>query len=65
VLGAVGTVPLRSTAAEQVLLGARLEDATIEAAASAAVKGAQPLSDNGYKIELLKTLLRRTLRSLA
>ena len=65
VLGAVATVPLRSAAAEQVLLGARLEDATIEAAAGAAVKGAQPLSDNGYKVELLKTLLRRTLRSLA
>jgi xanthine dehydrogenase YagS FAD-binding subunit len=65
VLGAVGTAPLRSVAAERVLLGARLEDATIEAAAGAAVKGAQPLSGNGYKIELLKTLLRRTLRSLA
>jgi xanthine dehydrogenase YagS FAD-binding subunit len=65
VLGAVATVPLRSAAAEQVLLGARLEDATIEAAAGAAVKGAQPLSDNGYKVELLKTLLRRTLRSVA
>ena len=26
---------------------------------------AQPLSENGYKVELLKALLRRTLRSLA
>jgi CO/xanthine dehydrogenase FAD-binding subunit len=30
-----------------------------------AVAAAQPLSDNGYKVELLKTLLRRMLRSLA
>ena len=65
VLGAVAPVPLRSSAAEQVLLGKRLEDGVIEAVANAAVAGAQPLSENGYKVELLKTLLRRTLRSLA
>jgi xanthine dehydrogenase YagS FAD-binding subunit len=64
-LGAVATVPLRSPAAEQTLLGRRLDDATIEAVASAAATGAQPLSENEYKVELLKTLLRRTLRSLA
>jgi xanthine dehydrogenase YagS FAD-binding subunit len=65
VLGAVAPVPLRSAAAEKILVGNRLDEATAEAAANAAVAGAQPLSDNGYKIELLKTLLRRTLRSLA
>ena len=64
-LGAVATVPLRSAAAEQALLGRRLDDATAEAVANAAAAAAQPLSDNGYKVELLKTLLRRTLRSLA
>jgi xanthine dehydrogenase YagS FAD-binding subunit len=65
ILGAVATVPLRAAAAEQALIGRRLDDATAEAAANAAVAGAQPLSENGYKVELLKTLLRRTLRSLA
>jgi xanthine dehydrogenase YagS FAD-binding subunit len=65
VLGAVATVPLRAVAAEQALIGRRLDDATAEAAANAAVAGAQPLSENGYKVELLRTLLRRTLRSLA
>jgi len=65
VLGAVAPVPLRSSAAEQALLGRRLDEATAEAVANAAVAGAQPLSENGYKVELLKTLLRRTLRSLA
>jgi len=65
ILGAVAAVPLRSAAAEQALLGRRLDDATAEAAANAAVTGAQPLSENGYKVELLRTLLRRTLRSLA
>ncbi len=65
ILGAVATVPLRSAAAEQMLLGKRLDDATAEAGANAAVTSAQPLSENGYKVELLRTLLRRTLRSLA
>ena len=64
-LGAVATVPLRAAAAEQALIGRRLDDATAEAAANAAVTGAQPLSENGHKVELLRTLLRRTLRSLA
>jgi xanthine dehydrogenase YagS FAD-binding subunit len=57
-------MPLRSAAAEQALLGRRLDDATAEAAAKAAAAGAQPLSENGHKVELLRTLLRRTLRSL-
>ncbi len=65
ILGAVATVPLRSAAAEQALVRRRLDDHTAEAIANAAVTGAQPLSENGYKIELLRTLLRRTLRSLA
>jgi xanthine dehydrogenase YagS FAD-binding subunit len=65
ILGAVATVPLRSAAAERALVGGRLDDATVEASANAAVTSAQPLSENGYKVELLRTLLRRTLRSLA
>jgi xanthine dehydrogenase YagS FAD-binding subunit len=65
ILGAVAPVPLRSGVAEQALVGKRLDDATAEAVANTAVAGAQPLSGNGYKVELLRTLLRRTLRSLA
>lgn len=65
VIGAVATEPRRAVAAEQMLAGRRLNGATVEAAAQEAVAEAQPLSANGYKIELLKTLLGRTLRSLA
>lgn len=65
VLGAVATLPLRSPAAERALAGRRLDDATLEAAAQAAVAGAQPLSDNGYKVELARTLLRRMLAATA
>ncbi len=65
VLGAVAPVPRRSVAAEQALLGKRLDDAAVEAAAGAAVIGATPLSENGYKVDLLRVLVRRTLKSLA
>jgi len=64
-LGAVATVPLRSAAAEQALRGRRLDDASVDAAGQTAAASAQPLSDNGYKADLLKTVLRRTLQSLA
>ncbi len=65
ILGAVATTPLRSAAAEQTLVGRRLDDTTADAAANAAVATARPLSENGCKVELLRTLLRRTFRSLA
>ncbi|HYA44680.1 MAG TPA: FAD binding domain-containing protein [Acidimicrobiales bacterium] len=61
VLGAVATRPWRSPAAERALVGRRPDGATVEAIAQAAVAGAQPLSENGYKVELAKVLLGRTL----
>ena len=65
VLGAVAPIPWRSTRTEQALVGKKLDEATITAAARAATVGAQPLSDNGYKVGLVQTLVRRTLTSLA
>ena len=65
ILGAVAPVPVRSVAAEQALVGRRLDDAAADAVAQTAVAGAQPLSQNEYKVELLGTLLRRTLKLLA
>jgi xanthine dehydrogenase YagS FAD-binding subunit len=65
VLGAVAPVPWRSAKAEQALMGRKLEEATAVAAARAAITGAAPLSDNGYKVGLVQTLTRRTLLSLA
>jgi xanthine dehydrogenase YagS FAD-binding subunit len=65
VLGAVAPTPWRVPAAERVLVGRRLDEPALEAAAQAALAGAQPLSDNGYKLELARVLLRRTLAALA
>jgi xanthine dehydrogenase YagS FAD-binding subunit len=65
VLGAVAPVPWRVPRAEQALTGKPLDDASATAAAGAAAFGAAPLSDNGYKVGLVRTLVRRTLLSLA
>ena len=64
VLGAVAPIPWRSKPAEQALAGKPLGEATAKAAAEAAAEGADPLSDNGYKVELVRTLVRRTLLAL-
>ena len=45
--------------------GKPLDEASAAAAASASTLGAAPLSDNGYKVGLVRTLVRRTLLSLA
>jgi xanthine dehydrogenase YagS FAD-binding subunit len=65
VLGAVATIPWRSAPAEKALVGKRLGPDAAEAAGKAAVEGAQPMSDNGYKVDLVTTLVRRTVASLA
>jgi xanthine dehydrogenase YagS FAD-binding subunit len=65
VLGQVATIPWRSAAAEQALVGKPVNAAGAEAAGKAAVEGAQPMSDNGYKVDLAATLVRRTVMTLA
>ncbi len=65
VLGAVAPIPWRSKKAEDAIVGKTLDDAAALAAARGAIVGAAPLSDNGYKVSLLQTVVRRTLLSLA
>jgi xanthine dehydrogenase YagS FAD-binding subunit len=59
--GGVGTVPWRLLASEQALAGSRAESAAFDAAAAHAGDGAEPLSQNGFKIELLRRAVRRAL----
>ncbi len=59
VMGAVAPIPWRAVEAEQVLRGARLDPKRAQAAAEAALKGAQPMSDNAYKVAIAKALVRR------
>ena len=65
VLGQVATIPWRSASAEQALVGKRLDAAAAEAAGRAAVTGAAPMGGNGYKVDLVTTLVRRIVASLA
>jgi xanthine dehydrogenase YagS FAD-binding subunit len=65
VLGQVATIPWRSAAAEKALVGQPPNEATAEGAGRAAASGAEPMSDNGYKVDLVTTLVRRMVASLA
>ena len=60
-LGGVATKPWRSHEAEQVLTGAKADEATFRAAAEAALKDARPQRNNGFKVELAKRTLARAL----
>jgi xanthine dehydrogenase YagS FAD-binding subunit len=61
VLGAAAPVPWRAKAAQDALAGKRLSEETARAAATAAIKGATPLSQNAYKIPIFETAVRRTI----
>ncbi len=53
-LGGVGTKPWRSLEAEKALHGASVDAKTFRHAAEVALHGAQPHTQNGFKIELAK-----------
>jgi xanthine dehydrogenase YagS FAD-binding subunit len=63
-LGGVAPIPWRASDAEDALLGTELSDEVIEAAATAAVTGARPMSHNGYKVDLVKGAVRQALELL-
>ncbi len=64
VLGAVGTVPILATAAGTALVGKTLSESTADAAATAAVATANPISSlNKYKVQMAKGLVKRALLS--
>src|ERR1700704_629754 len=61
-LGGVGTKPWRSTEAEQELTGQPATEAVFRKAAEAALRGAKPQSENGFKVELAKRCLIHALK---
>jgi xanthine dehydrogenase YagS FAD-binding subunit len=56
-MGGVGTKPWRSIEAEKALLGKPATSPNFRAAAEAALHGAKPQSQNGFKVELAKRCL--------
>jgi xanthine dehydrogenase YagS FAD-binding subunit len=65
VLSGVAPIPWRSTDAENAIVGKPLDAAAMAAAAEAAVKGAVPMADNGYKVPLVRGILQETLTALS
>ena len=61
-LGGVGTKPWRSHEAETALLGKPANAASFKAAAEAALAKAKPHTNNGFKVELAKRCLVRSLK---
>jgi CO/xanthine dehydrogenase FAD-binding subunit len=62
-LGGVAAEPVRARAAEKFLAERQIDSTTAEAAAHLAVEGAKPLSENAYKIEIIKSLVKRAIVS--
>jgi len=63
-LSGVAPVPWRANGVEATITGKVLDAATIEAASEAAVAGAEPLSENGYKVPLVKGLVTEQLEAI-
>jgi xanthine dehydrogenase YagS FAD-binding subunit len=61
VLGGVAPIPWRVPKAEAALKGKAANDATLQAVVDAALEGSLALAQNGYKIPLTKTLVRRAI----
>jgi len=64
VLGGVAPFPLRSTSAEAALKGKSISD-VMDTVCKTAVDGAQPLSNNSYKVIAAKGIMEKALSSLA
>ena len=65
VLGGVAPIPWRSKEAEAALVGKPLDQANASLAAAEAMKPAQPLRDNAFKVDLSRAVIRGALLRLA
>src|SRR6266481_10085359 len=65
VMGAVAPIPWRSQEAEAALKAGPLDESRARAAADAALKDAQPMSDNAYKVVIAKVIVRRAIMRTA
>ena len=69
VLGAVASYPIKATDAEEMLVGQKLNDELIEAAAKVAFKPAKPLDNTDmshpYRKQMTRVYVKRALREVA
>lgn len=61
ILGAAAPVPMRTKAVEEYLRGKEISQEVAEKAADLALVGANPLDKNEYKIQIAKTLVKRSI----
>ena len=65
VVNAVAAHPMRLHAVESAVTGKPQTEATAAMAGDLAVQGNEPLAHNGYKIPLMRNLVKRALRAEA
>jgi xanthine dehydrogenase YagS FAD-binding subunit len=65
VLGHVAPVPWVATAASKALEGGKIDEATAKRCGDLAVEGAKPLSGNAYKLQMVKTAVKRAVLATA
>lgn len=65
VLSGAAPIPWRSREVEEAITGKRLDNDTISKAADAAVKNAEPLKHNAYKIPLFRGAIEEELSKIA
>ena len=65
VMGSVAPIPWRAPAAERVLAGQAISEQAAMEAADAAVQGAKPMSQNGYKVQIARTAVKRAIMRAA
>jgi xanthine dehydrogenase YagS FAD-binding subunit len=58
----VAARPLRLREVEDAIRGKSRDEATAEMAGQLAIQGSQPLQHNGYKVPLLRNLVKRAIR---
>jgi xanthine dehydrogenase YagS FAD-binding subunit len=61
-VGAVAARPLRLAAVERAVAGKPRNEDTATLAGQLAIEGAQPLRYNGYKVPLMRNLVKRAIR---
>jgi xanthine dehydrogenase YagS FAD-binding subunit len=64
VVNGVAAHPVRLTAVEAAVVGKPRNEETAELAAQIAVRGAKPLQHNGYKVPLMRNLVKRSIRGV-
>ncbi len=62
VANGVAPYPVRFTAAEDAVRGQAVSDETADRAGEIAIRGVRPLAHNGYKVALLRNLVKRSVR---